>query len=1030
MQVTSTPAGLGWDNPVPPADPQPQEQAQPQPEPAAPATTTLGALMHPGQPLPTGNGNPWQGFETSQHKPQPSPLLDYPPDTAIALQLKPLLQEHAQPEADTPTEATTPAPPSADPMEIAALELLLAEPAAQELIQHFGGDLQPPPSGHAVADSIIARYGSDLASRLNQLQSAQQEVQKQYLATLDAAIATPGPQQPGSIFTPDTELGDVPEHLIALPSRPGQQQGQQGSWTLDPVAFTSAWAQGDSPLQRAYAHLHGAEGMQRVTFDAGMEYETTHWMLAGQKLHLATQRSGDADHDTAQSKLTDGWDRIDLERPPKLIDNDLVWFDPERGWVTDRKNLKPDGIDRAMPIVFGAAMSFMSMGAASAAMGLGAATSCTAAGATATTIGQSAILGAVGGATNQVVNMIGGGRFSFRQVLISAVSGGVAAGVTQLSGLGQMLQSGDTATRLLGRAGRAGLQGAIQQASGGRFADGFINSAMGSVASEVTQNLNSQIAQMEQQGLGASESSLLRLFSRAAGSALRVVGSNDPAAGFASDFLAGALAQATPADAQGETVADNGQATEGGARDTGQGPAPAAPASVTVAAGDTLERLARQQYGEHWRAGLTAMVADNPGIAANQWGSPIIQPGQTLNIPSLDGLSAEQLSHYGQLGGRIVAGNTQGLNVRAELLAAREAQQRAVQASGPATMSQDEAYARYMAAGGRSGGYAREMGEDYKPVWHQGEFGSASNGSAGTTAAETSLPEIEIQPRHAGGVTQAVSMGWREAFNPNNSLGERLAYGSLALAGTPNMLVESMLYAPLNAAPAAREMGQYIARAGMQTDASERNMDILRAVSTGAEAFDSVGAWLPGPRAQGATTAMPAREFGNASEGTFYNVASNGVRGEVPLTPQQRVQIEDYLSRFDTEGLSVRWVDNSNLNTAYGSMYGEHILNIGSDVIPGGVGVGTLTANSRVSTNGALAHELVGHMEAGMAGRTQDLLHLEEAQASIRAARFAPGLTSIERFTLLRDAITRLQNAPEGPIKIRDVRDLLYIWKR
>ncbi|MFT3777550.1 MAG: hypothetical protein QM772_04590 [Ottowia sp.] len=275
-------------------------------------------------------------------------------------------------------------------------------------------------------------------------------------------------------------------------------------------------------------------------------------MLAGQKLHLATQRSGDADHDTAQSKLTDGWDRIDLERPPKLIDNDLVWFDPERGWVTDRKNLKPDGIDRAMPIVFGAAMSFMSMGAASAAMGLGAATSCTAAGATATTIGQSAILGAVGGATNQVVNMIGGGRFSFRQVLISAVSGGVAAGVTQLSGLGQMLQSGDTATRLLGHAGRAGLQGAIQQASGGRFADGFINSAMGSVASEVTQSLNSQIAQMEQQGLGASESSLLRLFSRAAGSALRVVGSNDPAAGFASDFLAGALAEVPTQDVQGE----------------------------------------------------------------------------------------------------------------------------------------------------------------------------------------------------------------------------------------------------------------------------------------------------------------------------------------------------------------------------------------------------------------------------------------------------------------------------------------------
>lgn len=65
-----------------------------------------------------------------------------------------------------------------------------------------------------------------------------------------------------------------------------------------------------------------------------------------------------------------------------------------------------------------------------------------------------------------------------------------------------------------------------------------------------------------------------------------------------------------------------------------------------------------------------------------------------------------------------------------------------------------------------------------------------------------------------------------------------------------------------------------------------------------------------------------------------------------------------------------------------------------------------------------------------MVGKTQDLLHLEEAQASIRAARFAPDLTSTERFTLLRDGITRLQNAPGGPVRIRDVKSSLYIWNR
>jgi len=188
---------------------------------------------------------------------------------------------------------------------------------------------------------------------------------------------------------------------------------------------------------------------------------------------------------------------------------------------------------------------------------------------------------------------------------------------------------------------------------------------------------------------------------------------------------------------------------------------------------------------------------------------------------------------------------------------------------------------------------------------------------------------------------------------------------------------------------------------------------------------------MAGAALKGLAWAAPAAgigKFGNS--GTFFNVASGGVRGEVPLTLEQRAHVENYLSKFDMNGVTVRWVDDRNLNTAFGDMFGERILNIGSDVVPGNVGTGTLTANSRVSINGTLAHELVGHGEAAMAGRTQDLLYLEEAQASIRAARFGPDLTSTERFTLLRDAITRLQNAPGGPVRIEDVKDLLYIQYR
>ncbi|WP_448102748.1 hypothetical protein [Luteibacter jiangsuensis] len=159
----------------------------------------------------------------------------------------------------------------------------------------------------------------------------------------------------------------------------------------------------------------------------------------------------------------------------------------------------------------------------------------------------------------------------------------------------------------------------------------------------------------------------------------------------------------------------------------------------------------------------------------------------------------------------------------------------------------------------------------------------------------------------------------------------------------------------------------------------------------------------------------------------FHYVSSNGLRGEVPLSATQRAEVDTYLDMFDLDGVAVRHVDDTNLNTGY--LHGEmfSILNVGSDVVPGNVGLGTLAANSRISIRGTIAHEIVGHREAALAGKTQPINALEEAQASIRAARFAPGLTSTERFTLLRDGVTRLYNAG---LRIRDYRDMLYIEQR
>lgn len=50
----------------------------------------------------------------------------------------------------------------------------------------------------------------------------------------------------------------------------------------------------------------------------------------------------------------------------------------------------------------------------------------------------------------------------------------------------------------------------------------------------------------------------------------------------------------------------------------------------------------------------------------------------------------------------------------------------------------------------------------------------------------------------------------------------------------------------------------------------------------------------------------------------LYKVESGGIRGEVPLSIEQRTQVDSYLSNFDLNGVDVRWVDDRNLNTAYG----------------------------------------------------------------------------------------------------------------
>jgi hypothetical protein len=159
--------------------------------------------------------------------------------------------------------------------------------------------------------------------------------------------------------------------------------------------------------------------------------------------------------------------------------------------------------------------------------------------------------------------------------------------------------------------------------------------------------------------------------------------------------------------------------------------------------------------------------------------------------------------------------------------------------------------------------------------------------------------------------------------------------------------------------------------------------------------------------------------FNNMNDLRYAN--TDGRRNEKPLTEEQKEQAIGYAVCLGISEDRVYIVNHA--LTAYGVV--EDVLLIGTDVLP--LDKRVKAPNSNISLKGTIAHELIGHREAALGGFAQPVEVLEEAQASIRAARFAPDLSRQERLDLLKDAICRLLN--EG-IKLRDVKNKLHINER
>ena len=118
-------------------------------------------------------------------------------------------------------------------------------------------------------------------------------------------------------------------------------------------------------------------------------------------------------------------------------------------------------------------------------------------------------------------------------------------------------------------------------------------------------------------------------------------------------------------------------------------------------------------------------------------------------------------------------------------------------------------------------------------------------------------------------------------------------------------------------------------------------------------------------------------------------------RNDTLLTRQEFEQARDYAIKL---GMPFGHIfRRESMNTSWGVVFGQEMLNIAPDVLPCKRIEGrTLPVNSYLSWRAAIAHEVVGHRAAYMAGRTQENDILEEVQASLRAAKLAEGLTKAD----------------------------------
>ena len=222
--------------------------------------------------------------------------------------------------------APSPAP-TASRKEIAALEQLLRLPESQAIVRDFGSaSASAVPGGNAVADSIIQRYGPDLAARLNQLHQARNAVRQQYLDAMNAMRQAR--QQLGKAIVNRINY-DLREFNHACNTGDWRRAGQQFGLMVNALAQAADGAQG---LTR------GAQAAAR----GGARLARRGWRRWASRLEMATLRRAEPGGFRLGPWGT--WAALALchlarERPPHQAAQPIWPLAWNWGWICGRFNL-------------------------------------------------------------------------------------------------------------------------------------------------------------------------------------------------------------------------------------------------------------------------------------------------------------------------------------------------------------------------------------------------------------------------------------------------------------------------------------------------------------------------------------------------------------------------------------------------------------------------------------------------------------------------------------------------------------------